>query len=205
MASTDVFPPFNLPLEGIPWARAAQDRIIEGEISENQLTQKVDNGLRSTSGQLAVLARQINALSDTVRALPVTAANQVSIVNPRPPVTAWTNLATFSIPNTGAKSNAVVSISVNELLQVVSTSGPAPYGEVQIVVNGVSGPIYRMSRLPSTSANDFYFASTIGESHSLSGLTEDIQITVRNAVWANSVASSDASYLNAFGSAVFTN
>lgn len=63
MANTDIFPPFNLPNEGIPWARAAQDRIVQGEVSETQLAQKVDNGLRASSGQLAVLARQINELS----------------------------------------------------------------------------------------------------------------------------------------------
>lgn len=75
MASTDVFPPFNLPNEGVPWARAAQNRIVEGEISETQLAQKVDNGLRATSGQLAVLGSQINELTQGRKSFSTSAPN----------------------------------------------------------------------------------------------------------------------------------
>lgn len=72
MANTDVFPPYNLPDEAIPWGREAQKRIVAGEKSEVQLSQKVDNGLRATAGQLSTLASQVTELSEGRRSHTVT-------------------------------------------------------------------------------------------------------------------------------------
>lgn len=60
----DVFPQRNLPGLAENWGRHVENRIELGESSETQLEQKVDNGLRSTSGQLAVLSNQINTLTE---------------------------------------------------------------------------------------------------------------------------------------------
>lgn len=59
----DVFPPRDLPGRAEEWGRQVERRIEAGESSEQQLDQKVDNGLRATGGQLAVLARQIDAIT----------------------------------------------------------------------------------------------------------------------------------------------
>lgn len=59
----DVFPPRDLPGRAEEWGRQVENRIEAGEKSEQQLEQKVDNGLRATGGQLAVLSRQLDAVA----------------------------------------------------------------------------------------------------------------------------------------------
>lgn len=60
----DVFPPRDLPGRSEEWGRQVENRIEGGEKSEKQLEQKVDNGLRATGGQLAVLSRQLDLLTE---------------------------------------------------------------------------------------------------------------------------------------------
>lgn len=78
MVNRDVFPPYNLPDEAVPWGREAQKRIIAGENSEVQLTQKVDNGLRATAGQLSSLADQVKEIYQGRRSHS-TAPDEVSV------------------------------------------------------------------------------------------------------------------------------
>lgn len=65
----DVFPPRDLPGRAEEWGRQVERRIVSGESSEVQLEQKVDNGLRATGGQLAVLAEQLDLMHDAQREL----------------------------------------------------------------------------------------------------------------------------------------
>lgn len=60
----NVFPPRNLPGEAENWGREVENRIEGGEASELQLSQKLDNGLRSTAGQLAVVSSQMTELTE---------------------------------------------------------------------------------------------------------------------------------------------
>lgn len=64
MASAkDVYPPRDLPGRADNWGRRVEE--VDRDLLDRQvqLRQSLDNGLRSTSGQLAVLARQIDALA----------------------------------------------------------------------------------------------------------------------------------------------
>lgn len=60
----DVFPQRNLPPDAENWGREVENRIEGGEASELQLSQKLDNGLRSTAGQLAVVSSQMTELTE---------------------------------------------------------------------------------------------------------------------------------------------
>lgn len=62
--STDfVYPERNLPGRAENWGRAveARDKILEKDL--RQAVQKIDNGLRATGGQLAVIGTQIDLLA----------------------------------------------------------------------------------------------------------------------------------------------
>lgn len=63
---TYVYPPRNLPGLAEDWGRSveAQDKILEK--NQTQLQQTVENALRATGGQLAVLGSQIDTLTTTV-------------------------------------------------------------------------------------------------------------------------------------------
>lgn len=63
MAETYVYPQRNLPGLAETWGRAveARDKIQERDLT--QLSQKTDNALRATAGQLAVVATQIDTLT----------------------------------------------------------------------------------------------------------------------------------------------
>lgn len=64
MASAkDVYPPRDLPGRADNWGRRVEE--VDRDLFDRQvqLRQSLDNGLRSTSGQLAVLARQIDAIT----------------------------------------------------------------------------------------------------------------------------------------------
>lgn len=58
----DVFPARNLPGEAENWGRSVERRISDRESAEVQLNQAVMNMGRATSGQLAVLSRQVQDL-----------------------------------------------------------------------------------------------------------------------------------------------
>ena len=64
MAEQFVYPPRNLPGRAEDWGRAAEARDNILDKNQTQLTQKVDNGLRATAGQLAVIATQIDTLTN---------------------------------------------------------------------------------------------------------------------------------------------
>lgn len=59
-----VYPPRNLPGLAEDWGRAveARDNIFEKVLT--QATQRLDNGLRATAGQLAVISKQVSDLSN---------------------------------------------------------------------------------------------------------------------------------------------
>lgn len=63
MSDTFVYPPRNLPGRAEDWGRAveARDKLAAKELT--QAVQRMDNGLRATSGQLAVIAEQINTVT----------------------------------------------------------------------------------------------------------------------------------------------
>lgn len=63
MAELFVYPARDLPGRAEDWGRAVEtrDQILDKTLT--QLTQKVDNGLRATGGQLAVLSGQIDTLT----------------------------------------------------------------------------------------------------------------------------------------------
>lgn len=69
MANRDVFPPYNLPDEAVPWGREIQKRVVGAEGSIVQVDQKVDNGLRAVGGQLASLSRQISNVETVTQGL----------------------------------------------------------------------------------------------------------------------------------------
>lgn len=60
----DVFPRRDLPGTSENWGRHVEDRIVLGERSEIQLSQKVDNGLLANEGQLATISNQLNDIYD---------------------------------------------------------------------------------------------------------------------------------------------
>lgn len=60
-----IFPPRNLPGAAEKWGREVEGRVIDLESKQERDASKLNNSLRNSSGQLAVLARQIDALSET--------------------------------------------------------------------------------------------------------------------------------------------
>lgn len=85
MAETFVFPPRNLPGNAENWGRAVEQRTNVLDNNQVQLSQKVDNGLRATGGQLAVISSQIElvtaqqtVIGDTVTELSSRSTHQVS-------------------------------------------------------------------------------------------------------------------------------
>lgn len=63
MSNLFVYPPRNLPGRAEDWGRAVEARDAQFEKDLGQAVQKMDNGLRATSGQLAVMAGQIDTLA----------------------------------------------------------------------------------------------------------------------------------------------
>lgn len=59
---SNVFPARNLPVPATAWAREIENRVVSGERSETALTQKVDNGLRATGGQLSAMSAQLDSI-----------------------------------------------------------------------------------------------------------------------------------------------
>lgn len=92
----DVFPPRDLPGRAEEWGRQVERRIESGEASEQQLEQKVDNGLRATGGQLAVLARQIDALT----------AQQVAITEQQLDLAGRTSMSSADLVNRSYNSTS---------------------------------------------------------------------------------------------------
>lgn len=59
----DVYPPRDLPGRADNWGRRVEEVNKDLLARQVQIQQMVENGLRSTSGQLAVLSRQIDTLA----------------------------------------------------------------------------------------------------------------------------------------------
>lgn len=117
----DVFPPRDLPGRSEEWGRQVENRIEAGEKSEQQLEQKVDNGLRATGGQLAVLSRQIDAL----------ASQQLDLLGRTSAATFWAN-SPFTVSSTTSDvliPGMGVTFSVNEprVVKIQSTMQVALY------------------------------------------------------------------------------
>lgn len=77
MSSEFVYPQRNLPGRAENWGRAveARDKILEKDL--RQAVQKIDNGLRATGGQLAVIGAQIDLLAAQQQVL----ADQQAAIN----------------------------------------------------------------------------------------------------------------------------
>jgi hypothetical protein len=58
-----IYPPRNLPGEAEPWGRAIEGVISDTRRTMTQVQQTLGNDGRSTSGQLAVISRQLGELS----------------------------------------------------------------------------------------------------------------------------------------------
>lgn len=128
----DVFPPRGLPGRSEEWGRQVENRIEAGEKSEQQLEQKVDNGLRATGGQLAVLARQVSELSSHKTWLSNGENFSVSIIASGTTYVNWysgSRNIVFPPPDRGSR-NALFSVSAN----VTSSSSG---GSFVAVVTGV--------------------------------------------------------------------
>lgn len=167
MANTDIFPPFNLPNEGIPWARTAQDRIIEGEISETQLAQKVDNGLRATSGQLAVLAQQINSLTETILALPVTVSETVrseggSLSG------SWSTLVQIELPVPTGKTTVALT-AIGNAAYLDATTGGATSSYMRLAIGGAVSASFAASKDAGATQVNNVLSGTYSQTLSTSG------------------------------------
>lgn len=151
MANTDIFPPFNLPNEAIPWGRVVQRRVVEGEISEGQLAQKVDNGLRATSGQLTSLSRQVNSLAEVIQTLSgVIASLPISLTESSRTSGgglsgSWATVASTEIAYPEGKTQAsVTAIGNAAYLDTLSSGATSSY--LRIVINGGTSPEFAASK-----------------------------------------------------------
>lgn len=149
--NTDVFPPYNLPDAAIPWGREAQKRIIAGENSEVQLTQKVDNGLRATAGQLSALADQINGLSDVVvslsevvNALPVT-VTETSQATGGSLTGSFETIASLTIPNPPGKTHASVT-ALGDAAYLDTLTGGLTTSYMRLRIDGVTSLEFAASK-----------------------------------------------------------
>lgn len=79
VTAKDVYPPRDLPGRADAWGRRVEDVDKSLFDTQVQLDQKVDNGLRATSGQLAVLAKQLDELG--ARSSHSTPVNEMEIIS----------------------------------------------------------------------------------------------------------------------------
>lgn len=110
-----VYPPRNLPGLAEDWGRAAEarDNILAKE--QVQLSQTVNNALRATGGQLAVISQQVDLLGVTVSDL----SNRRSYTASVPPVSQTNNTTvnptftsqTFTLPAPDVARSAIVGFS----------------------------------------------------------------------------------------------
>lgn len=174
MASQDVFPPYNLPDEAVPWGREVQKRVIAGEDSEVQLTQKVDNGLRATAGQLSALADQINGLSDVINALPVT-ITETSQFTGGGLTGSYTTVASVTIPAPTGKASASVT-AIGNAAYLDTVTGGLTTSYMRILINGVVSLDFAASKdAGATQVNNVLSGTYSTRLLSPLGVTVDLQ------------------------------
>lgn len=120
--SLDIFPRRNLPGGAEQWGRSVESRIEAGENSEVQLSQVVNNMGRSTAGQLAVLAGQIDLLRETQELLPVTISDS-SESSGFSVTGSWAPLASLSLLVPAGKSIANITAIANAQATDTVTGG----------------------------------------------------------------------------------
>lgn len=119
---TKIFPPRNLPGSADKWGREVENSLDLYEKRFSGLEQTVNNSDRATSGQLAVLSRQIESLSGVIRALPVTVSSSGSGSNFALSGSAVTKL-TVTVPVPQGKTRAEVSASAYMHVLDTTTGG----------------------------------------------------------------------------------
>lgn len=122
-----VYPPRALPGLADAWGRVVQTRIEDGEKSVQQLSQVVNNGLRSQGGQLAVMADQVEEVIATQAALPVTLsdlaeASAVSINN------TWVTKASVTVTAPPGKNRVQLQATGNAEALDTLTGGATVQG-----------------------------------------------------------------------------
>lgn len=134
----DVFPARNLPGLAEDWGRHIEKRVVEGENSDQQLSQKVDNGLRATAGQLAVLAGQIDELTARFSAtanIPTLAVTGNATIEPFPRVT-----VNVVVPGPNVTRSARID------LQGLITESPATGANLWLEAESPDGLLWRSER-----------------------------------------------------------
>lgn len=139
-----VYPPRALPGLADAWGRVVQTRIEDGEKSVQQLSQVVNNGLRSQGGQLAVMADQVEEVIATQAALPVTLsdlaeASAVSINN------TWVTKASVTVTAPPGKNRVQLQATGNaEALDTLT--GGATVARSRLVINGQVSRIFSAAK-----------------------------------------------------------
>lgn len=145
-----MFPRRNLPGLAEDWGRAIENRIVEGESQNEQTDQRVDNGLRATNGQLAVMSNQVVDLSDQVTELSkgrvtrtVNTADTPFSYSTSGAATALRLTVDIPLPGAYAKPRSAMVVG-SFLVQRVSGDGTNMYAE--LVLGGTT--IWRSSTIP---------------------------------------------------------
>lgn len=140
---SDVFPPYNLPGEAVPWGREVQKRVLAGENSEAQLVQKVDNGLRAVSGQLTTLAEQVTGLAEVVTEVSSVVENMQVIVTTLDETVTRLDGVVEALPITLSSGERTTGGSLSgSWATVASTSITRPEGKTRVAVTGFGNASY---------------------------------------------------------------
>lgn len=104
-----LFPPRNLPTDAIPWGRDVETRITAQERTQTSITQRIGNVIRAFTGQLTVVSRQLNELTD--RSLYTTGFANFSVTGSATTETFPRGNRNVSIPGAGSARGAIVAVS----------------------------------------------------------------------------------------------
>lgn len=147
----DVYPPRNLPGRADNWGRRVED--VDKSLWKNlrQLSQTVRNGLRAVSGQLSVLAKQIDRISSAQNDLVGRVSHQ-RIADNSPASLGNYPLGESTIPDTEFRFTLDTPRTV-QITQFSMASTTSPPMRVGIVLNGVR--VFNTSSSSTTYIGDY--------------------------------------------------
>lgn len=136
---SDVIPPFRFASDEVPWARWAQNRIVELGRRAGLSAQEGYNQGSTQAGTIRALSQQIVTLQETVDQLPITRPLGETRVNFGLSA-GWQTVLSLTIPSIPGKDS--VSIHVTGQGAVLDkTSGGLTTSECRIVVDSVTSPV----------------------------------------------------------------
>lgn len=134
----DVFPRRDLPGKADGWGRVLETRTVSNEESIQALQQGLAGQNRNTASSLAVIAQQIQALSDVVNALPIQFTEIDRITGISATSTGFVTKASVSIIVPSGKTTASI-LGIGSARITDTVTGGLTSSDARVVIEGENG------------------------------------------------------------------